>query len=527
MQPNTIGMKKDFLKVLKKPKVFVSILVIIVIILVLILRGPKELDADFAKVEYSDLINEVNVTGRVEPVQEVDLGFERGGRVSNVRVKEGDKVYIGQVLVWLENGSIEADLEKAQAKLKAEEAVLAELKRGKRAEEIQIQETKVTNAKVLVREEKQALLDEIKKSFTTADDAIRNKADLLFSNPRGLSPQLIVPVSLSQLEIDVEFERVLIEDILNNWQIKSASLTTGDDLVSVGVDVRTDLQTINTFLEKMALAVNSLEVGASLNQTTIDSYQSDISTARININAAKSGISTDNEAFSVASSSLALEEKNLELMLAGSDPQKILVGEANVEGARADVKKWQAELRKTIIISPINGVVTRQDVRVGEIIAPNTTPISVISLNSLQIEVNVPETDIVDIAVLDEARVNLDAYGNDINFPAVVVAINPGEEILQGVPVYKTTLQFKKTDERIRPGMTADIFILADTKENVLSVPRRAVLKKDGREYVRLIERGEIVERDVETGFKDSLGKIEIVTGLSEGEEVIVFIEEK
>ncbi|HJN62898.1 MAG TPA: efflux RND transporter periplasmic adaptor subunit [Candidatus Paceibacterota bacterium] len=510
-----------------RPYLSVFVAAVVLVLLFFLFKGEKAPDMDLTKASLGNLVREINVTGRVKAAQEVDLGLEKSGRVSSVNVGEGDRVFVGQVLIKLENGSITADLEKAKANFKSAEATLVELRRGSRPEEITIQETKIENAESSVGEARQALLDEIKKSFTSSDDAIRNKVDLLFSSPRTSSPELTVPTITSQLEIDIESERIQIESILNSWEADASIFTVNSNLTEAGVEIKDNLAKMRVFLDKMALVVNSLEASANLSQTTVDSYQSDISSARTSIDTASSNISTDNEGLVDANALLNLENRNLELLIAGSDPQKILVQEALVEAAQADVNKALAELRKTLIVSPISGVVTKQEARVGEIIGTNTTPVSVISDQSLQVEVNVPESDVVLINTGNSARINLDAYGSDIDFSSVVVSINPGEIVLQGVPAYKTTIEFLEEDERIRPGMTADIFILADTRENVLNIPRRAVLRNGKREYVRVIVSGEIIERDVVSGFKSSDGRIEIVSGLEEGEEVIVFIEEQ
>jgi multidrug efflux pump subunit AcrA (membrane-fusion protein) len=501
--------------------------IVIIVALFFIFRKDQAPDIDFAKVEFGNLINEINVTGRVKASEEVDLGFERSGRVQSVNTKEGEQVYTGQVLVRLENGSIMADLDKAKANLKSAEAVLSELRRGSRPEEITIQKTKIINAENTVLEAKETLLDEIKNTYTVSDNAIGNKVDLLFLNPKSSNPDLKVSSNDPQLEINVQFERTQIGGILNNWKSETLTLNTDDNLTNAGSKTKGYLETISAFLNKMAIIVNGLEVNTGLSQATIDTYQTNISTARTSIDGAKSSLTTDNEALVNANSTLNLEKRNLELIIAGTDPQKILAQEATVEGAKADINKIQAELLKTLIISPINGVVTNQEAKVGEIISLNSSVVFVISDKSLEIEVNVPESDVVLISVGNNVRINLDAYGSDLNFFGKVVSINPGEIVLQGVPAYKTIIEFEKEDERIKPGMTADAFILGEMKENVLSIPRRAVLKKIDREYVRMLDGGKIVEIDVKTGFKSSDGRIEIVEGLKEGQEVIIFLEEK
>ena len=83
-----------------------------------------------------------------------------------------------------------------------------------------------------------------------------------------------------------------------------------------------------------------------------------------------------------------------------------------------------------------------------------------------------------------------------------------------------------KEDERIKSGMTANIGILADERHNVIAIPGRAVVVKNGDQIVRVVIDGEIEERKVITGLRGSDGTVEVVKGLNEGDKVITFVEE-
>jgi multidrug efflux pump subunit AcrA (membrane-fusion protein) len=89
---------------------------------------------------------------------------------------------------------------------------------------------------------------------------------------------------------------------------------------------------------------------------------------------------------------------------------------------------------------------------------------------------------------------------------------------------YRTTLLFDEVDDRVKAGMTADIDIVTDERSLVISIPQRSVIFKDDRKIVRVLEGGELVERDVETGISGERGMIEIVSGVSEGEEIVTSI---
>ena len=174
----------------------------------------------------------------------------------------------------------------------------------------------------------------------------------------------------------------------------------------------------------------------------------------------------------------------------------------------------------------MSGVVTKYDAKTGEVMSPNTEIVSIISDNQFQIKMNIPEADVAKVRIGNVARITLDAYGDDEKFEASIVTIDPGETIVEGVATYETTLQFKKNDERIRSGMTANIDIETARRDNTLSVPQRTVVSKNGTKLVNvLIGENTTKEMPVITGLLGSDGNIEIVSGLSEGDKAILFIE--
>ena len=197
--------------------------------------------------------------------------------------------------------------------------------------------------------------------------------------------------------------------------------------------------------------------------------------------------------------------------------------EASVEKARASLNNTRAQISKTIIASPINGVVTKQDAKVGEIVSASSHVVSVISDASFQVEANLPEADVSKVKISDLAKLTLDAYGNDVIFEAKVIAIDPAETVIEGVSTYKITFEFQKEDERIKSGLTANIDILAEKKEGVIAIPQRAILTQDGSKIVRVErEDGRVDEIKVELGLFGSDGRVEILSGLEEGMKVII-----
>ena len=468
------------------------------------------------------IVQEVSVTGQIKPAEEVDLAFEKGGKVAMVGASVGDHVNQGQIIVRLESGELIGQLKEMEASVETQKAKLDELKKGTRPEEIALYEAKVTSAKVALDEAKKNLVDKLHDAYTKSDDAVRGKIDQFFDNPRGISPQLKF---FAADEINIENDRVSVESALNLWNSSLNQLTVASDLDFYANEAVKNLNQVKSFLDDTALAVNNLTPSTSLSQTTIDSWKTDVSTARTNVYTAITNLTTAKEKFKTAETSLSVAENELVLERAGSTAEQIAGQEAQLKQAEAKVQTTQAQIAKNLLFSPINGIVTKQDAKVGEIIAANENVVSVISGTNFEIEANIPEADIAKVSVGDNATLTLDAYGEAVVFNAKVVKIDPAETVIEGVATYKTTLQFEHEDGRIKSGMTANVDIISGKHENVIVIPQRAVVNKNGEQFVRVLEGETAKEYPVKTGLRGSDGNIEITEGLKEGQQVVTFIQ--
>jgi len=495
-------------------------IILLVVFSFLIFGGSKKSSYSYVQVTRGDVIQEVSVTGRVKPSEDVDLAFERGGKIAGINVKVGDKVFKGQVLVYMDNAELVAQLAGAEASLKSQQARLEELRKGTRPEEIKIQEIKVANAQTTVNDAKTNAIDDLRDAFIKADDAIHNKVDQFFTNPTSQNPTLSFSMVDPQLKSDMEWTRFIIESMLSGWKTSLDKLTIFSDVSASITDGKKNLNQIDVFLNKAASAMNSLTSGVS--QTSIDTWKSAVATARTNVSSALINVTSAEQTLATAISNLTVEENNLALDKAGVVPEQITAQEAQVEKMMADVDAYKAQLAKTYLRSPINGIVTKQDTKLGEIVSANAIIVSIITDQQYEIEVNVPEADIAKIKIGDSARITLDAYGSEVFFDAHVITIEPAETMVDNVATYKTVLQFDKKEEAVKSGMTANIDILTNKKSGVLVLPQRAVLTQNGEKFVQINTEKDVLEnKKIETGLKGSNGNIEIVSGLNEGDSVI------
>lgn len=522
-------MKQKIDSLLKK-KVYWLLAVPIILAVVFLLKNQQKPNLDLYEVSRRDLFQELSFTGKVKPSESVDLSFERSGRIISLNVEIGKNVSAGEVLASLDASGLLADVEKAEAGLLSEKVRLEELKKGPRPEEIKISQAKVDAARIAVEEAKRSLTDKISDGYTKADDSVRNKIDKFFTDPRSQTPRLnLFPVD-NQIKTDVESMRVVVENSLKIWANSIPYFLGILDYDGARPGYEKALQEskdylniVKNFLDKVSLAVNSMTASASFSQTTIDSYKADVSLARTNINTAIGALSSAEEKLRTSEASLALAGKELNLVISGTSPEQIKSQEARVMQAEAALLSVKSELSKTSLRTPIAGVVSRRNISVGEIASVNQIAFSVISASRLEIEANIPEIDIAKVNLGSKATITLDAYGQNEFFEALVAKIEPAETVIEGVPTYKTKLVFSEHNEKIKPGMTANIEISIQLAKDVLAIPQRAILSSaTGEKTVNVFKSGKVSSVKVQTGAKSFDGFIEIVGGLSEKDFVVL-----
>ncbi|MCP4179847.1 MAG: hypothetical protein GY756_18965, partial [bacterium] len=103
-----------------------------------------------------------------------------------------------------------------------------------------------------------------------------------------------------------------------------------------------------------------------------------------------------------------------------------------------------------------------------------------------------------------------------------VINIDPAETVIQGVIYYQMTAIFDTTHPDIRSGMTVNLDILAEKKENVITISPQAVNYKDNKAFVRVLENEAPKEKEVETGLEGNK-YVEIQSGITEEEVIILF----
>lgn len=231
-----------------------------------------------------------------------------------------------------------------------------------------------------------------------------------------------------------------------------------------------------------------------------------------------------------AKESLKIEEeeikdkKNAKSVWNDLDPEDRRIMEAELEIARANVGKVYEQLKKTTILSPIDGRVIKLDVEEGETVSANQEVVTVMKGTDLKIVADVPESDITKIKVGQTVKLTFDALGQEEEILGKVSSIDPAATIVQDVVFYQIDIELDAAESRLLPGMSADADVDIQEKENVLAIPFQAVENDDGGNYVRILKKDNQEEKKyVELGLEADGGYWEVKSGLSGGEDLIVF----
>jgi RND family efflux transporter MFP subunit len=460
-------------------------------------------------VKRGDVIQEVSVTGRVKSTSEVDLGFEKSGRVAGIYARVGEHVEAGKLLAEVESSS-------ATGSLMESEARLSELKRGSRPEELAVKKAELAKYTQDLDNAYSGITDILNDAFAKADDALHNKTTGMFSGYKTSSYKYTFSVCDSQLAGNGESARQTTELDFDAWRAETAllpSLPSNTDLSLALSKESTHLARVSSLLEIISRA---LTLDCTITNTSLDTYRANIATARNNITTALSSVNIKQQSLATLTLTLAKVKDELSLLEAGTASEVIAAQEARVLQAKGELVKYR-------IIAPIAGVVTKADIKEGEGTAVGKTVFSIISDTSFEVEAYVPEADIAKIKTGDSARITLDAYGSDVLFPGSVTKIDPAETIIDNVPTYKTTLHFTENDSRIKSGMTANIDISTSARANVLFIPERAIITRNGGKFIRAVAKdGATTDMLVTVGLKGSDGSIEILSGATLNETIIM-----
>lgn len=475
----------------KKKKVLVLIAVAIAIVVIAAIKVWSDGNIETISPVSGDLVRIVKISGKVVPQESAELGFETAGTVSSVVKQVGDNVRRGDLLARIDASGILSNILKAEAELSLAQAELDKL------DGAGIYEAQIDSAK-------QALIQTITDAYSATLDAVYNKTDPFFLNPDSSRPDIAPTFSGDpNLRNSINNGRVSAGGVLNAWNSLASGLNISTYTETHLAKSKKYLAQISAYIADVSRAVSLFETDHAFPQATIDIYKTDTTSARNNLNGASQNL-------------IAAEEKLGGLLL------EVPVQIARVEAARASLLNYRSQLSKTSLISPISGVVSKQDAKIGQVISSASNVVSIIS-KEFEIEAFIPEVLISGVRIGNFASITLDAYGDKEIFEATITHVDPAETIRDGVSTYKVKLAFTNPDDRVKSGMTANINVETFRKAGVTLIPERAVFQENGETFVYVLSGNKGRDKtDVSVGERDSFGNVELISGLPEGSKLVV-----
>lgn len=345
-------------------------------------------------------------------------------------------------------------------------------------------------------------------------------------------------------------------DLIANY----LSISDMANVDNTAVKAKAALVIFQNHLYDMQALLEATVTFVDLSQTKLDGFKSTISSNRTSINSTIASLDNSVQAISDAKSSLnqyqlaynkavndlattksqasqnvnnstiTVKSREISLAQAKNDYNDLIApaSESDLASARSQltnaaisVDKAKFNMEQATLTSPIDGIVSLLNYKIGDIImsdAADKTVATIINNDTLFIEANIEEADISKLKVGDKAQVTFDAVDGAILRGEISFISLTSVTSSNGIVTYLVRVLLTNTGaSQIREGMTASIDFITAEAPGVLSIPVTAVRNVGGKPSVELVS-GQIA--NVVTGFTDGKN-VEIISGLKEGDVVV------
>lgn len=282
------------------------------------------------------------------------------------------------------------------------------------------------------------------------------------------------------------------------------------------------------------------QIDPALFQATVDKNRANLEVAKAQVKVSENNIvyfKKDLERKKKLNASQYASVKDLDLAEKeyNNAVAQLALQKATVQQAQAQLEAAETELRYTRIISPIDGIVVSKEVEVGQTVAASfqTPTLFYVAedLEKMQIEASVVEADIAKVAVGQKVEFSVDSFPDEI-FEGIVTQVRNEAINTSNVVTYEVIIEVDNHNLKLKPGMTANVEIIAADKKGVLTVPNKALrfyITDDAGKTQRYKDKGVWVLKNgkperivVTTGISDD-ENTEILSGnLKSGDKVII-----
>jgi HlyD family secretion protein len=537
--------------------------------------APPPARLQTAVVQRNNIAATVNATGSVVSQATSQLTFRAAGRVTEVNVLPGATVKKGQVLAKLETTELQIQLDQAKAGLASSQAKLDAMIAGARPENIANAQSTLASAQAKLEsmqsgrpenianaqaglESARARLDAAMNPFTAADikaqeTAVAQAQSSLQSAQTTLyNLQHPDPTTIQNNQIEVQRAKNSLNQTYINRDLTCGQ--RGKDTAECkaahagAAAAEASVQTAISNLNNTLAGGKPQEITQA--QASVTSAQSQLASAQQKLSEMKAGAKPDDitqaqAAVDQAQQQLALQakpstpqdiaqqqaaisqaEQQLALQMTPYTAQDIAQQQASVSQAQASVKLAQFNLDNAVLTVPFDGMVSTVGYSAGSMSSSGGTVgaagIALVDTNNVRLDVNVDETDVPKLVIGQTATITFDALPG-VQFQGAVTAISPSAQVNSGVVTFPASVALNPGQNGYKVGMSGTASIVVTQRNNVLTVPNRAVRTVGRTRQVDVMEPGseKPVSKTVTIGMSNDTST-EINSGLSEGEVVVI-----
>ncbi len=312
--------------------------------------------------------------------------------------------------------------------------------------------------------------------------------------------------------------------------VETVNVKLGDRVSKGQVLFTVDASNIQRNLDQANISIDLASKGVSQAETVLNTARVNRKTSEESMLKAKLDLERSEELYKEGAIPKAqLEQAKLGFLSSDSQlktvDSQIVQAEIGLEQARdqlnqANISKNQVldTYNDTIVKSPLTGVVSSLDVKVGQI-ANNAQPSAVVVDNSkVYIELEVIESVVNKLKVGQKVSAKIPA-AFDKEISSTIEYISPTADIAN--KLYTVKVAIANDENKVRPGMTGEVNLSTDEINNVIAVTRDVILSNNGEDYVFVVEDNKAVKKLIKLG-RDYDDSVEVKSGLSLGDKLII-----
>lgn len=191
--------------------------------------------------------------------------------------------------------------------------------------------------------------------------------------------------------------------------------------------------------------------------------------------------------------------------------------EAQLDAALGNLRGKESSLSGTSIIAPADGIVAKRYFQEGYYAKAGTALFAIADISTLKTVINIPEGQIAGVAVGNEARITLPAFANR-EIVGKITSIAPVADL----PAHTFSTEVSvENPENLRAGVFATVKLVAEPRDNVLTIPMHSIVMRDDQKTVYVVdEENKVSRRVLAIGYTNE-EYAEVVSGLKDGEVIV------